>query len=140
MENHLENLTIGAFAEVAGVHVETIRYYQRKGLLAEPDKPHGGIRRYGGTDVARVRFIKAAQRLGFSLDEVGELLRLEDGAHCREASRLAEHKLQDVRSKLADLARMETALAALVGACHERKGRLSCPLIASLQDASAGIR
>jgi MerR family mercuric resistance operon transcriptional regulator len=86
MENNLENLTIGVFARTAGVNVETIRFYQRKGLLPEPDKPYGSIRRYGETDVTRVRFVKSAQRLGFSLDEIAELLRLEDGTHCEEAS------------------------------------------------------
>ncbi len=133
MENNLENLTIGVFARTAGVNVETIRFYQRKGLLPEPDKPYGSIRRYGETDVTRVRFVKSAQRLGFSLDEIAELLRLEDGTHCLEASRLAEHKLHDVRAKLADLARMEVVLSELVCACHARKGNVSCPLIASLQ-------
>ena len=76
MENNLENLTIGVFAKAAGVNVETIRFYQRKGLLLEPDKPYGSIRRYGEADVTRVRFVKSAQRLGFSLDEIAELLRL----------------------------------------------------------------
>lgn len=133
MANNSGNLTIGAFAEAAGVNVETIRFYQRKGLLAEPDRPLGGIRRYGHADVTRVRFVKTAQRLGFNLDEIGELLRLEDGTHCAEASTLAEHKLDDVRSKMADLARMEGVLSALVGACHSSRGKISCPLIASLQ-------
>ena len=116
MENNLENLTIGVFARTAGVNVETIRFYQRKGLLPEPDKPYGSIRRYGETDVTRVRFVKSAQRLGFSLDEIAELLRLEDGTHCDEASRLAEHKLQDVRAKLAQLraAQLCTGLTARV--------------------------
>ncbi|WP_341319280.1 Hg(II)-responsive transcriptional regulator [Paraburkholderia sp. IMGN_8] len=133
MENDRESLTIGAFARAAGVNVETIRFYQRKGLLLEPDKPYGSIRRYGEADVTRVRFVKSAQRLGFSLDEIAELLRLEDGTHCDEASSLAEHKLQDVKRKLADLRRMEAVLAQLVCACHSRKGNVSCPLIASLQ-------
>lgn len=106
MENNLENLTIGVFAKAAGVNVETIRFYQRKGLLREPDKPYGSIRRYGEADVVRVKFVKSAQRLGFSLDEIAELLRLDDGTHCEEASSLAEHKLKDVREKMADLARM----------------------------------
>jgi MerR family mercuric resistance operon transcriptional regulator len=113
MENNLENLTIGVFAKAAGVNVETIRFYQRKGLLLEPDKPYGSIRRYGEADVTRVRFVKSAQRLGFSLDEIAELLRLEDGTHCEEASSLAEHKLKDVREKMADLARMEAVLSEL---------------------------
>lgn len=135
MENTTVNLTIGALATAADVGVETIRFYQRKGLLSEPHKPYGGIRRYGAADVARVRFVKSAQRLGFSLDEVAELLRLEDGTHCAEASRLAEHKLDDIRAKLADLARMESVLAQVVRACHARDGHVSCPLIASLQES-----
>lgn len=134
MKSNAENLTIGAFAKAAGVNVETIRFYQRKGLLPEPSRPHGGIRRYGQADVARVRFVKSAQNLGFNLNEVGELLRLDEGAHCAEASRLAEHKLKDVREKLADLARMEAVLSELVGTCHASSGNVSCPLIASLFD------
>mgnify|MGYP002648737532 CR=1 FL=1 len=77
MRDILENLTIGSFAKVAKVNVETIRFYQRKGLLPEPDKPYGSIRRYGEADVARVRFVKSAQRLGFSLDEIAELIALD---------------------------------------------------------------
>ena len=129
-----DNLSIGAFAEAAGVNVETIRFYQRKGLLPEPDRPYGSIRRYGEADVARVRFIKSAQRLGFSLDEVDGLLTLDDGAHCDEARQLAEQKLIDVRSKLADLLRIESALATLVDDCCASHGTVSCPLIAALQE------
>lgn len=132
MNDQSEILTIGAFAEAAGVNVETIRFYQRKGLLRTPAKPYGGIRRYGTPDVARLRFVKSAQHLGFNLDEIGELLRLEDGTHCREASALAQRKLQDVREKLAGLARLETALSDLVGKCRGRHGNVFCPLIASL--------
>jgi MerR family mercuric resistance operon transcriptional regulator len=101
--------------------------------LPEPDKPYGSIRRYGDADVTRVRFVKSAQRLGFSLDEIAELLRLDDGTHCDEASSLAERKLKDVREKLKDLVRMEAALSGLVCACQAAKGDVSCPLIASLQ-------
>lgn len=126
-------MTIGALAQAAGVNVETIRFYQRKGLLPVPERPFGGIRRYGDADVRRLRFVKSAQRLGFRLDEVAELLRLEDGTHCKEASNLAEVKLLEVRGKLADLKRMETALEELVCACHTQTGNVSCPLTASLQ-------
>jgi MerR family mercuric resistance operon transcriptional regulator len=129
----LERLTIGAFAATAGVNVETVRYYQRKGLLNEPDKPYGSIRRYGQTDIARVRFVKAAQRLGFSLDEVAVLLTLDDGMQCRQAQSLAEHKLADVRSKLADLRRIESVLADLVRECGHARGKISCPLVEELQ-------
>ena len=126
-------MTIGRLAKAADVNVETIRFYQRKGLMPEPRRPTGGIRRYAEADRSRLHFIKSAQRLGFSLDEIAELLRLDDGTHCEEASSLAEHKLKDVREKLADLARMEAVLSDLVCACHAHKGKVSCPLIASLQ-------
>ena len=128
--------TIGTLAETAGVNVETIRFYQRKGLMPEPDKPYGSIRRYGAAELARVRFIKSAQRLGFSLEEVGELLKLEDGARCSEARQLAEQKLVDVRQKLSDLQRIESVLAGLVARCSAVRGRVNCPLIASLQEAA----
>ena len=128
--------TIGALAETAGVNVETIRFYQRKGLMPEPEKPYGSIRRYGAAELARVRFIKSAQRLGFSLEEIGELLKLEDGARCSEARQLAEQKLVDVRQKLGDLQRIESVLAGLVARCSAVRGRVNCPLIASLQEAA----
>ena len=132
MDIDTENLTIGALAAAADVGVETIRFYQRKGLLSEPRRPHGSIRRYADTDAARVKFIKSAQRLGFSLDEVGALLMLEDGTHCDEARERAEHKLTDVRSKLADLRRIESVLVRLVRDCCAARGKVSCPLIAAL--------
>ena len=128
--------TIGTLAETAGVNVETIRFYQRKGLMPEPEKPYGSIRRYGDTDLARVRFIKSAQRLGFSLEEVGDLLKLDDGTRCGEARQLAEQKLVDVRQKLSDLQRIESVLTGLVARCSAVRGRVSCPLIASLQEAA----
>ena len=76
-----ECFTIGVLAKRAGVNVETIRFYQRRGLLTEPDRPLKGVRRYAERDVQRVRFIKQGQKLGFSLDELTELLSLEDGQH-----------------------------------------------------------
>lgn len=83
-----ETYTIGSLAQHTGVHLETIRYYQRRGLVDEPERPLGGIRRYTAHHARRLRFIRHAQDLGFSLDEVGDLLKLEDGAHCREARTL----------------------------------------------------
>lgn len=125
-------LSIGGFAEAAGVGVETIRFYQRKGLLREPDRPPGRIRRYGSADVARVAFVKSAQHLGFTLEQVSQLLKLENGTHCREAGELAALRLADVRVRLHDLTRMEAALSTLVDRCSTRRGKISCPLIASL--------
>ena len=82
-----------------------------------------------------MKFVKSAQRLGFSLDEIAELLRLEDGTHCQEARGLAEHKLVDVREKLADLCRIESVLSTLVENCRAARGSISCPLISALHDA-----
>lgn len=132
MSHQLADLSIGALAEAAGVNVETIRFYQRKGLVAKPGRQHGEIRRYAGRDVARVKFIKAAQRLGFSLEETAALMKLDDGKHCHEARVLAEEKLGDVRSRLAALRQMEAALETIVTRCSEAKGAVTCPLIASL--------
>jgi len=133
MENNLQNLTISMFARAARVNIETIRFYQRKGLLPKPERPYGSIYRYDFESVARVKFVKSAQQLGFSLDEVAELLKLEDGTHCDEARILAENKLKDVRKKLANLRRIESTLARLVGDCCAAKGTITCPMIAALQ-------
>lgn len=129
--NEIE-FTIGALAKSAGVNLESIRFYQRKGLMVEPDRIRGTIRRYGATDLARLQFIKSAQRIGFSLDEIAELLRLDDGTHCEEARHLAEQKLRDVRERIADLGRIEKALGQLVISCCEVGGNVKCPLIESL--------
>jgi MerR family mercuric resistance operon transcriptional regulator len=137
MSNPDQVLTIGGLAKAAEVNVETIRFYQRKGLMPEPDRPTGGIRRYGEEELSRVGFIKAAQRLGFSLDEIADLLKLEDGSSCAQARQKAEAKLADVRAKLADLHRMEDALAGLIKLCGAAKGKVRCPLIAALKRAPA---
>lgn len=84
--------------------METVRYYQRRGLVPEPARPPGGIRRYAQEHARRLRFIREAQKLGFSLDEVSELLSLEDGLHCREVEEIAGHKLAAVRERMAQLA------------------------------------
>lgn len=94
----------------------------------------GGIRRYSAADIDRLTFVKTAQQLGFSLDEISDLLRLEDGAHCQEASALAEHKLGDVREKIDRLERIEKVLSEMVDRCHAQQGNITCPLIASLHE------
>ncbi len=131
-----EELSIGQLAKAAGVNVETIRYYQRRGLLHEPDKPLGGNRRYPAAAVKRVRFIKRAQQLGFTLEEVKGLLRLEDGQSCRETRLLAEQKLAVIEARIVDLNRMRRLLKGLITECEEGKRPRSCPIIASL---SAGL-
>lgn len=134
MNKTLDSLTIGGLAKATGVGVETIRFYQRRGLLPEPDRPLGGIRRYDVEDVQRIAFIKSAQQLGFSLDEVADLLKLADSQHCDEARALAEHKLEDVQHRIAELRRMEMALQELIGRCQTNRNEVSCPLIAALQE------
>ncbi len=133
-----EQYTIGTLAKQAGVNVETIRYYQRRGLVPEPDRPLGGIRRYAPAHVRRLRFIKQAQTLGFSLEEVTDLLALEDGRHCREAERLGARKLTIVRERMAQLRRVEKALTALVDQCHSNTGKVRCPLIAAMENTETG--
>ena len=126
--------TIAWLAREAAVNVETIRFYQRKNLLDEPPRPLGGVRRYTQDDVARVRFIKSAQRIGFTLAEIAVLLQLEDGTHCREAQAIATHKLADVQGgRIDELQRMAAVLQDLVQACGSARGKIKCPLIASLQ-------
>lgn len=126
-------MTIGTLARAADVNVETVRFYQRKGLLPLPDKLGGAVRRYADGDLARVGFIKAAQRLGFTLAEVGDLLQLEDGTQCRVARGIAEHKLADVRTKLSDLRRIESVLDEMVTRCRASRRAVKCPLIDALR-------
>ena len=127
-----EGLTIGQLAKAAGVNVETIRYYHRRGLVDEPYKPLGGHRRYGPSAVSRVRFIKRAQQLGFTLEEVTNLLRLEDGQNCRETRLLAERKLALIENRIADLTRMRRTLKGLIIECAAGQRPRSCPIIATL--------
>ena len=108
-----ERYTIGTLARQVGLNVETIRYYQKRGLVQEPARPQGGIRRYAEEHARRLRFIREAQKLGFSLDEVGELRSLEDGLRCREVEEIAGHKLAAVRERIAQLGRIEIVLAAI---------------------------
>ena len=132
MSSPSDEMTIGRLADLAGVNLETIRFYQRKGLLVEPEKPVHGIRRYSATDAARVKFIKSAQRLGFNLQEIGQLLALDDGTQCGKAAAIAQMRLDDVRARLNDLMRMDAALSRLLAACHTQHGTVSCPLIEAL--------
>lgn len=127
-----KTFTIGALAKKAEVNVETIRFYQRRGLLLEPVKPFKGIRHYTDRDVQRVQFIKKGQKLGFSLDEMSELLSLEDGQHCREAKEIALKKIVQIHERIDGLRMMETVLSDLVGSCVSNTDSVSCPIIFTL--------
>lgn len=132
-ENTTKKLTIGELASASGVGVETVRYYQRRGLLPLPPKPYGGIRRYCEDSVAKIRFIKSAQRLGFRLDEIAELLRAKDAARCGGVRALVEKKLHEVRNDLGTLKDIEAILAELIGACHTHHENRTCRIISFLQ-------
>ncbi len=127
-------LTIGALAQASGVHLETIRYYQRLGLVPQPARPAGSVRRYDERAAARLRFIKRAQQLGFSLDEVRQLLTLEDGGQCDATRRLAEARLAEVEARLALLSRMRRELRRLIADCSGARRAPRCPIIDTLSD------
>lgn len=129
---------IGDLSRQTGCHIETIRYYERIGLLPKPSR-RGRYRTYTPADVARVGFVCRSRELGFTIKEVHALLRLEiDGvASCAEAKTLAAKHLQDVRSRIADLRRMEYVLASAVQACGDGDNAV-CPLIATLTQSVDG--
>jgi MerR family transcriptional regulator, mercuric resistance operon regulatory protein len=125
----MANLTIGSLAAEAGVGVETVRFYQRRGLLAVPPRA-GGIRRYDGRDVDRLRFIKRAQAAGFTLAEIAELIALDAGEDRPRARQLAKARIVALDEKIAELKEARTSLARLAKECGE--GRAGpCPIIAS---------
>ena len=129
----MPKLTIGRVAAAAGVNVETIRYYQRRGLLEEPMRPLGGYRNYPAEMVKRIRFIKKAQALGFTLENVAGLLHLNDTDACSKTRDLAARKLALIEQKISELANMRDALAKLVGQCDRKSKRGACPIIEVLQ-------
>ncbi|MCA1493420.1 MerR family transcriptional regulator [Ensifer sp. NBAIM29] len=126
-----QELTIGKLAAAGGVGVETIRFYQRKGLLATP-KPLEGVRRYGREDVRRLRFIKQAQTAGFTLEEIGELLALDAGENRAAARQLAKKRLEQLDARIGQLLRAREALRKLVSECAEDKTG-PCPILASFR-------
>lgn len=120
-----------AAAKAAHVNVETLRYYEREGLLPAPPRGPNGYRQYDDAALKRLRFIRRAQALGFSLAQVRELLRLDDGLNCSAAQTLARDKLDVIEQQIAGLRRMQYRLKQTLAAC-ERGGRARCPLIDAL--------
>ena len=125
-------LTIGRLARAAGVNVETVRYYQRVGLLEEPPRPAGGYRTYPPDTVERIRFIKRAQKLGFRLQEIRELLELGE-ASCRDVQQRARRKREQIDRQIADLQALRNTLDTLIRTCEERGESRACPIVESLQ-------
>ena len=133
MDPSTGKLTIGKLARSAGVGVETIRYYQQRGLLPVPASS-GAFRYYPATLGNRIRFVKRSQELGFSLEEIAGLLRLEDGADRTSIRRIAADRLGQIESKLKDLKRMQKMLRQLIAECEHTRSELPCPIISSLAE------
>lgn len=130
----MKSLKTGELAKRSGVNIETLRFYERKGLLPEPPRRESGYREYPSENVRLIRFIKRAQELGFSLGEIKELLalRVEAGTTCADVREQAEHKLEDVRQKIADLKAIERALGKLTASCTGRGPLSQCPILENL--------
>lgn len=129
----LSAMTIARLAASAGVGVETVRYYQRRGLLETPPRPDGGgsggaVRRYGAEDVRRLRFIRSAQAAGFTLEQIGELLALDAGEDRARARALARARLGELDAKIAELEAARAALRRLARACADG-GTGPCPIL-----------
>lgn len=126
-------LTIGHLAKAANINIETIRYYQRIELIDQPDKPSKGYRIYPPQTLGRLHFIKRAQSLGFSLNEIRQLLEMSD-EHCQTAARMAQEKLSLIQTKIADLSKMATVLEDYTQQCAINTDHSHCPLIGTLID------
>jgi MerR family mercuric resistance operon transcriptional regulator len=128
------NLTVGKLARAAGVGVETIRFYERRGLLQQPPKKATGYREYSPDDVARIRFIKEAQAIGFTLKDIGELMQLETDsrAQCGDVQERAQQKVEMVDRKIAELTRMRAELTRLAACCPSDQPLSECRLTSCL--------
>lgn len=124
--------TIARLAKAAGVHVETIPYYQRLKLVPNPARPPGGIRRYGDPDAERLRFIKRAQAMGFTLAETARLLTLQERRSCGATRELAAGKLRLIDDRIRELRALRKELAQLVAACDANTQEDDCPVIQRL--------
>jgi len=127
-------MLIGELADAAGVGVETLRFYEREGLLPEPPRSDAGYRLYEPRAVRRVRFIRRAKDLGFTLAETGELLalRVDDASSCRDVEARARRKVADIEEKMIELSSMKRALQTLIRACTANEETGECPILESL--------
>lgn len=129
-------LTIGQVAEAADVNIQTIRYYERRGLFPRPRRTPSGYRQYAEEAVSRIRFIRHAQELGFSLQEIQELLglRVRHGAACDAVERKTRDKIAVVQQKIRDLQQMQRTLEQLAEACTARRPTDECPILEAIAD------
>ena len=126
-----KSLTIGKLAKQAGVNVETIRYYQKIGLIQEPEKPAFGYRYYPIETISRIHFIKRAKNLGFTLQEIATLLKLGD-SNCLKTREIARQKLALIESRIQDLQAISEVLKDLINSCESQKNLETCPIISAL--------
>jgi len=128
-------LTIGQLAKHAKVNIETIRYYERRGLIPEPPRRESGYRQYAPEFVTRIQFIKRAQELGFSLNEIADLLalRVDTDTACNEVRKRAENKIASIEGKIQTLQKMKQALETLVVVCNENGVTGECPILGALE-------
>ena len=127
-------LTIGKVAKAAAVNIETIRFYQRKGLIVEPPKALGGFRYYSEKCIEEIHFIKRAQAIGFTLEEIKELLAMEACDACEQTHDASILKLNMVNARIAELERIRETLQTLIGKCEKANYETACPIIDSLSD------
>jgi Hg(II)-responsive transcriptional regulator len=127
--------TIGELAKEANVHVETLRYYERRGLIPKPHRTVSNYRAYSSENLRRVKFIKQAQGLGFSLNEIKKLLALRatPRAKCADVRRYAKHKIEDIDARIRSLARMRKTLENLLDECSGNRPATQCPILESLE-------
>ena len=133
----MDGMTRGEVADKADVNPETLRYYERKGLIPKPPRSDGGFRLYDESYVDRLRFIQRAKDLGFTLAEIEDLLDLRVGeeATCRDVKAQAEDKLDEVETKIRDLKRIREALSTLAAACDGGQGPTSdCPILDAMEE------
>ncbi|MBL4574948.1 MAG: MerR family DNA-binding protein [Opitutaceae bacterium] len=130
-----ESFTIGKIALETGVGIETIRFYEGKGLIEEPPRLESGYRQYPRETISRLRFIKKAKALGFTLKEIMELLelRIEPGATCKDIRLRAKTKMSEIESKIAALTEMNASLEQLIQTCGDVRSMSECPIIESLE-------
>ncbi|HET9485648.1 MAG TPA: heavy metal-responsive transcriptional regulator [Xanthomonadales bacterium] len=127
-------LGIGQLAKRAGVAIDTVRYYERSGLLAPAARLASGYRRYGDAELRRLQFVRRAKALGFSLDEIRELLSLGEARSVAKVKRAAEEKIADIAHRIAELERIRAGLERLVAACPGHGRAEACPILAALND------
>jgi MerR family copper efflux transcriptional regulator len=135
-------MRIGEMARRAGVNVQTLRYYEKRGLVTASDRAPSGFREYNDAALRQLRFVRRAQSLGFTLDEIGDLLALwsDSTTSCAAVEQRATATLERIESKIADLRQISVALTKYVSACHNRNSLEQCPLLEELGAATSGSR